>query len=205
MLTGRYSGSFETRFEADIRKIAETGAVALLDEIERGQLTDGFWNVELPSNMITTSTRSPYFNTFRAAQIHKNAKGFLSKHITVRQMTEESGDIHHLVPKNYLVRSGITDRNQYNQIANFAITETPVNIAIQDSEPASYIERVDQQIQSGNLTLGEIATETELEASFAENAVPQSLRNTSAENYSHFLNERRALMSQYIRDYYFAL
>src|SRR5699024_10462560 len=118
---------------------------------------------------------------------------------------EESGDIHHLVPKNYLVRSGITDRNQYNQIANFAITETPVNIAIQDSEPASYIERVDQQIQSGNLTLGEIATETELEASFAENAVPQSLRTTSAENYSHFLNERRALMSQYIRDYYFAL
>lgn len=205
MLTGRYSGSFETRFEADIRKIAEMGAAGLLDEIERGQLTDGFWNVELPSNMITTSTRSPYFNTFRAAQIHKNARGFLSKHITVRQMTEESGDIHHLVPKNYLVRSGVSDRNQYNQIANFAITETPVNIAIQDSEPAFYIDRIDRQIDSGSLSLGEIATEDDLNQSFKENAVPSSLRTTTAENYSQFLNERRKLMSQYIRDYYFSL
>ena len=205
MLTGRYSGSFETRFEADIRKIAEMGAAAVLDEIERGQLTDGFWNVELPSNMITTSTRSPYFNTFRAAQIHKNAKGFLSKHITVRQMTEEAGDIHHLVPKNYLVRTGITDRNQYNQIANFAITETPVNIAIQDSEPGAYIDRVKQQINSGTLSLGEIATQSELEDTFAENAIPESLSETTVDTYPRFLSERRALMSQYIRDYYFAL
>src|SRR5699024_292636 len=205
MLTGRYSGSFETRFEADIRKIAEMGAAAVLDEIERGQLTDGFWNVELPSNMITTSTRSPYFNTFRAAQIHRNAKGFLSKHITVRQMTEEAGDIHHLVPKNYLVRSGVTDRNQYNQIANFAITETPVNIAIQDSEPGTYIDRDKQQNSSGTLSLGEIATQTELKDTFAENAVPESLSETTVDTYPRFLSERRALMSQYIRNYYFAL
>ncbi|WP_144589447.1 GmrSD restriction endonuclease domain-containing protein [Brevibacterium casei] len=127
MLTGRASGSFETQFEVDMRRIGELGVANYLDQIERGQLTDGFWEIELPSSMNTTSIRSPYFSVFLAAQVHKQAKGFLSKHITVGQMMEESGDIHHLVPKNYLMKSGVTDRTQYNQIANFALTETVVS------------------------------------------------------------------------------
>ncbi|GAB3752523.1 DUF262 domain-containing protein [Zhihengliuella somnathii] len=202
MLTGRHSGSFETQFELDFRRIGELGVAEYLDQIERGLLTDGFWEVELPANMVTTSTRSPYFSVFLAAQIQRNAKGFLSKHITVGQMMDDGGDIHHLVPKNYLRKSGVTDRSQYNQIANFALTETPVNVGISDSEPATYLARVDEQIATGHLQLGEIASAAELEAAFAENAVPASLRTTTAETYQQFLSERRAKMAEYIRDYY---
>ncbi|MCT2359082.1 DUF262 domain-containing protein, partial [Brevibacterium casei] len=47
MLTGRASGSFETQFEVDMRRIGELGVANYLDQIERGQLTDGFWEIEL--------------------------------------------------------------------------------------------------------------------------------------------------------------
>jgi len=137
--------------------------------------------------------------------VHKQAKGFLSKHITVGQMMEESGDIHHLVPKNYLMKSGVTDRTQYNQIANFALTETPINIGIKDSVPAAYLGRVRTQIEDGKLSLGEINSLEELQKSFAENAVPLTLEETTAANYQEFLANRRATMAEYIRDYYFSL
>ncbi len=205
MLTGRASGSVETQFELDMRRISELGVVAYLDQIERGQLTDGFWEVELPTNMNTTSIRSPYFSVFLAAQIQKQAKGFLSKHITVGQMMEEAGDIHHLVPKNYLMKAGVTDRTQYNQIANFALTETPINIGIKDALPADYLGRVHTQIADGRLTLGEISSAEELARSFEENAVPSSLETTTAATYEDFLADRRATMSAYMRDYYSAL
>lgn len=205
MLTSRHSGSFESQFEQDIRRIDELGAEEYLTEVERGQLTDGYWDVELPSRMATPSSRSPYLAVFLAAQIHRNAKGFLSKHITVGQMMDDGGDIHHLVPKNYLVKSGVRDQSWYNQIANYALTETPVNIGIKDAAPAAYLARVDEQIASGESALGEISSTEELEASFAENAVPQSLRTTTAETYTEFLQQRRALMAEYIRDYYQSL
>ncbi len=41
--------------------------------------------------------RSPYFQTFLAAQVTTGARGFLSKSITVRAMHEQIGDIHHIV------------------------------------------------------------------------------------------------------------
>ncbi|MGG5752772.1 GmrSD restriction endonuclease domain-containing protein [Zafaria sp. Z1313] len=202
MLTGRHSGSFESQFELDIRRISEIGAREYLDQIERGQLTDGFWEIELPSAMNSASTRSPYFTVFLASQVHGQAKGFLSKHITIGQMLEDGGDIHHLVPKNYLVKSGVTDRALYNQIANFALTETPVNIGITDAAPADYMRRIDEQIAAGQPSLGEITHLAELEATFAQNAIPHSLRTTTADTYLDFLAERRSLMAQQIRRYY---
>ncbi|WP_418907076.1 hypothetical protein [Glutamicibacter endophyticus] len=202
LLTGRQSGSFETVFESDLRRINDLGVVPYLEEIERGRLTEGFWDVELPSNLDTTSTRSPYFSIFLAAQVQRNAKGFLSKHVTVAQMLEDGGDIHHLVPKNYLVKSGIKDKALYNQIANFALTETHVNIAISDTDPSVYVSQVENQIASGRLTLGEITTADELANAFSENAIPTSLSETTAANYQSFLVERRIAMAKYIREYY---
>jgi len=38
-----------------------------------------------------------------------------------------------------------------------------------------------------------------------ESAIPASIRNTTAESYSAFLKERRLLMAQIIKSYYFAL
>ncbi|CAH0237593.1 GmrSD restriction endonuclease domain-containing protein [Microbacterium foliorum] len=205
ILTGRYTGSFETAFEADIKRIDELGARRALEDIEASQLASNFWEVALPMDMKSSSVRSPYFLTFLAAQAHTGAKGFLSKNITIASMIEEVGDIHHIVPKNYLVKSGVNDRGDYNQIANYALTETPINIAIKDRAPSEYMGIVDAQVASGELRLGEITSHEELEANFAMNAVPTSLSSTSAASYATFLADRRTLMARYIRDYYTSL
>ncbi|WP_336625246.1 MULTISPECIES: GmrSD restriction endonuclease domain-containing protein [unclassified Microbacterium] len=205
VLTGRYTGSFETAFEADIRRINDVGALQALRDIEASQLADNFWNVALPMEMQSSSVRSPYFLAFLAAQVHAGTRGFLSKNVTVASMIEEVGDIHHVVPKNYLIKQGINDRSVYNQIANFALTETPINIAIKDKEPTDYMSVVDSQLADGVLRLGEITSEQELEANLRANAIPSSLRTTTADSYQAFLRERRSLMAQIIREYYLAL
>lgn len=205
VLTGRYTGSFETAFEADIRRIGEVGALQALRDIESSQLAENFWDVALPMDMESSSVRSPYFLAFLVAQIHTHSRGFLSKNVTVGSMVEEVGDIHHVVPKNYLVKHGINDRSDYNQIANFALTETPVNIAIRDKSPGDYMAIVDAQIGDGHLRLGEITSDEELDTNLRANAIPASVRTTTAESYPSFLKERRFLMAQIIREYYFSL
>ncbi|WP_205772074.1 hypothetical protein, partial [Brevibacterium sp. LS14] len=59
--------------------------------------------------------------------------------------------------------------------------------------------------RAGKLSLGEINSLEELQKSFAENAVPLTLEETTAANYQEFLANRRATMAEYIRDYYFSL
>lgn len=202
ILTGRYTNSVETAFDADIKRIDELGVPTVLDNIERSVLSDSFWAVTLPMSMETSSPRSPYFLTFQAAQAHLGAKGFLSKHISVSNMIEGAGDIHHLIPRNYLATHGVPDRSDYNQIANYVLAETPINISIKDQAPATYMARVDSQITDGQLRLGEITDPNTRRENFAANAVPETLATTTAESYSAFLEQRRKLMAAYIRRYY---
>lgn len=205
MLTGRHSGSFETRWEQDIRRIADQGAAAYLEQIEAAELTDGFWNVALPSALETTSTVSPFFQTFLASQVATGARGFLSKSITVTAMHQQSGDIHHVVPKDYLQKNGYPDRSDYNQVANFVLTETAINIRIGNRSPAEYLDEVDRQIRNGSLTLGEISDRDDLSRNLAENALPLNLAKVTAKTYPDFLRERRKLMAAQVQRYYEAL
>lgn len=205
VLTSRHSGSFESTWEQDMRRIAQYGAAEYLAQLEASTLGDNFWSVTLPNALETTSTNSPYFQAFVAAQVSRNARGFLSKSIRVSTMQEHSGDVHHVVPKNYLIKAGLKDRTQYNQVANYAITETAVNIAIRDAPPADYLGRVQQQILTQALDLGEISSADDLEKNLEENALPQNLAEFTAETYFDFLRERRILMADLIREYYSSL
>lgn len=205
MLTGRATGSFETTFERDLRSVNAIGAVSALTEIEESDLGDTFWNVSLPQRLNSSSIVNPHFRTFLAAQVKDNALAFLSKHSRVSSMIELQGDIHHLVPKAYLRDNGINDKREYNQVANYAYAETAVNIAISNRIPADYLGEVEQQIDTGAATLGEITSRSELERNFDENAIPQSLFTTTVKNYAEFLQERRVLMAKKIREYYEAL
>lgn len=90
MLTGRHSGSFESTWEQDIRRIGEQGAANYLKQVEESELSDAFWAVTLPAALETTSTVSPFFQTFLAAQVVSGARGFLSKAITVAAMHQQS-------------------------------------------------------------------------------------------------------------------
>ncbi|MCB7137922.1 GmrSD restriction endonuclease domain-containing protein [Cellulosimicrobium marinum] len=205
MLTSRHSGSFESTWEQDIRRIGEQGAENYLKQIEESELSDAYWNARLPQNLMTTSTASPYFQTFLASQVAARARGFLSKGVTVAAMHQQSGDIHHIVPKDYLQKNGFPDRGDYNQVANFALTETSINISISNKPPAVYMAEMDGQITSSILTLGEITDAHDLARNLVENAVPAKLGEVTAGNYQEFLAERRMLMAQSIRAYYRAL
>ena len=202
MLTGRHSGSFESNWEQDIRRIGSLGAAAYLKQIEESELTDGFWQVALPAALESTSTASPFFQTFLAAQVATGVRGFLSRSITVAAMHQQSGDIHHIVPKDYLQKNGFPDRGDYNQVANFALTETSVNISISNKPPDLYMAELDTQIQTGQLTLGEITDSDDLARNLAENAVPANLSDITAGSYPEFLVERRKMMAQVIRRYF---
>jgi len=202
LLTGRSAGSFETAWQLDIRRIAQLGPAEHLAQLEAAELTDGFWEVGLPNALDTTSTSSPFFQTYLAAQVTSGARGFLSKHITVKEMTEHFGDIHHIVPKDYLQRHGYPDRGDYNQVANFALTETSINISISNDPPAGYLARIDAQLGSGVLGLGELIDPADLERNLAENSIPAFIREVDAARYPEFLAERRRLMSATIRRYY---
>lgn len=202
LLTGRHSGSFESIWDQDIRRIGQLGAAEYLQQIVDAELTEGFWSVALPAALETTSTVSPYFQTFLASQVASNARGFLSKSITIGTMHQNSGDIHHIVPKNYLQTHGHNDRSVYNQVANYALTETSINIAISDKAPAQYLGEISEQIATGRLTLGEICDAQDLAQNFAENAIPADLAQVTAESYPDFLTARRKLMARHIREYF---
>lgn len=201
-LTGRHSGSFESTWEQDIRRIGEQGAANYLKQIEESELSDAFWAVSLPAALETTSTVSPFFQTFLAAQVATGSRGFLSKGVTVAAMHQQSGDIHHIVPKDYLIKNGYPDRGDYNQVANFALTETAVNIAISNRSPVEYMALVNEQISTGSLRLGEITSRADLDLNLVENAVPADVGAVTASGYREFLAERRRLMAASIRDYY---
>lgn len=205
LLTARYTGSFETAFEADMRRIGEVGVVAALEAIEQSELSDAFWDFGLVDRLETPSWSSPILGVYLAAQVRLQSRGFLSKTVTVSQMLEGQGDYHHLVPKQYLIDSGVTDRADYNQIANIALTETPINIAIRDRAPAAYLAMVSEQIGTKVPALGAITEMRDLSQNFTENAVPMSLFTTTAETYPDFLRERRAEMSALLRRYYESL
>ncbi len=205
MLTSRHSGSFESTWEQDIRRIGTQGPAAYLKQIEESELSDTFWTVTLPGNLETTSTSSPYFQTFLAAQVAGNARGFLSKSITVAAMHQQSGDIHHIVPKDYLQKNGYPDRGDYNQVGNYVLTETSINISISNQPPQAYMHVLSEQIDTGKLKLGEITDSADLARNLRENAVPPQLSDVTAGSYREFLAERRRLMAGMVAKYYQAL
>lgn len=205
MLTGRHSGSFESTWEQDIRRISNVGAREYLKQLEEAELSDAFWAVTLPANLETSSTSSPFFQTFLAAQVNRGYRGFLSKSITVAAMHQQSGDYHHIVPKDFLQKNGYPDRSDYNQVANFALTETSINISISNDPPATYMARLAGQVSGGALQLGEIRDAADFEANLRENAVPSFLPAVMAPSYPEFLAARRKLMAELIQDYYHRL
>jgi hypothetical protein len=204
MLTGRHSGSFESVFESDIKKIDEIGAQEYLSSIEDAELSEVFWNVRLVQELEKSSIRNPYINAFFAAQVYFEDKGFLSKDIKVRDMIEHKGDIHHIFPKNYMIKNGY-DRWSYNQVANYVQAQTEINIAISSKEPKQYMSEVLNQCNGGTKKYGNIDTMKELNENLLANAVPQLIFDATHKDFESFLSERRRLMAVKIEKYYNSL
>lgn len=201
LLTGRYSGSPESRFDKDIKAVHERDFVDVLRGIEDAELSDAFWDFGLPQSLTTSSVNAPALKVFWAAQANGHDKGFLSKGITVRDMLVHHGDIHHIFPRNFLKKQGMT-RGRYNQVANYVYVQQEVNIKIGDQNPTSYMERVLEQCEAGVAHYGAITCQDDLKANLAANCLPDDLSLYEVENYEAFLEWRRKAMAQKIKDYY---
>jgi hypothetical protein len=201
ILTGRYSGNPETVFDYDIRQIDSQGLSSYVNAVVDAQLSGSFWTTLLPQEMETSSSNSPYFMAYKAAQVKLGDKGFLSRDIAVLDLILNRSDVHHLYPKNYLKKQG-HNRGQYNQIANFVLAQSEVNITIGDKAPEVYFKELLGQCNGGKKRYGGITTEKDLRHNLKMNCLPESLLDGVIPNYEDFLKERRSLMAQKIKTYF---
>ncbi|MEY4807429.1 MAG: hypothetical protein RLZZ206_1818 [Cyanobacteriota bacterium] len=204
ILTGRYSGSPETAFDLDIRQIDSQGLKTYAEAVIENELPTTFWTGMLPQLMDTSSAMSPYFIAYQAAQARLGDRGFLSSDITVRDLLLNRGDKHHVFPRKHLQRGGAS-RSSYNQIANFVMAQSEINIAIGDKAPEIYfaelLEQVNGEVNGGPKRYGGITDAAELRANLVMNCLPTSLLDGEPLDYDGFLVERRRLMAEKIRQW----
>ena len=201
LLTGRYAGNPETTFDFDIRQIGTHGLVEYANAVIAAEMSEGFWTGLLPQQMDTSSSSSPYFNCYRAAQAKLGDLGFLSRDITVRDLLLNRCDVHHVYPRNHLKMQGL-NRGRYNQIANFVLAQSEINIAIGDRAPEIYFAELAQQCRGGALRYGGITDEAEMRASLRSSCVPESLLDGDTLDYDSFLKARRSLMASKLRRWF---
>lgn len=205
MLTGRYSVSQEDIIEADIKKFMTQEPMQYLQSVEERELSDIFWHNTLVEKLNVILKSSPVFIVFLMAQIKMNARGFLSKNITVRSLIEQRGDAHHLFPRDYLKKNGYNSKKGYNQVANYVYTQSEINIKIKNKSPKDYMENVEKQMKSDTNFYGEIDSYSDLLANLKENCIPEDFIKMTIENYEEFLKKRCLLMADYIKTYYESL
>lgn len=201
ILTGRYSSSPESAFDFDIKNIDTRDCGEYLNDVETARLSDAFWDAELVQKLNTSVASSPVFNVFLAAQCRFNDKGFLSKSITVKDLIEQRGDVHHLFPREYL-KGEKFERSQYNQVANYVYTQSEVNIKIGKKAPVEYFKEIREQSNGGELKYGGITDIQELLENMEQNCIPTSIFEMTYEHYNDFIVERRILIARKIRKYY---
>ncbi|MGE4545687.1 MAG: DUF262 domain-containing protein [Pedobacter sp.] len=204
VLTGRYSASPESSMDFDIRQIESRPFGEFLQAVEDAALSDAFWDAGLVQSLNTSVSSSPYLNVFWAAQIKANDKGFLSRDITVTDLVSHKGDIHHIFPRDYLKRNGLK-RGQYNQIANYVYMQSEINIKIGNKAPQAYFDELTAQCNGGTAKYGAIGDIETLKHNLGRNCIPNTIFDMTLEDYDDFLLERRVLMAQKMRDYYFSL
>lgn len=204
ILTSRYSGSPESMFDYDIKQIHELGINVYTDTIIKGSLSDAYWDAALPQEMNTSVASSPYFRLYEAAQIKMNDRGFLSRDISVRELIEVKSDVHHIFPREFL-KSSALPRGQYNQIANYVVAQSEINIAIGKKEPKVYFNQLLEQCKGGTKRYGNITDIKDLEENFRMNCIPSNIETMTVDDYPAFLTERRKLMAQKIKTYFGSL
>lgn len=200
ILTQRYSASPESAFAKDLKVISEVGIPQALKNIEDATLSDNFWNVALVQNLSYASSLNPTYLTYLAAQVRKVESSLLSN-TPVSELINFGGDVHHIFPKKYLMEHGF-DRTQYNQTANYAYLDTPVNISIGKKAPKDYFSLALQQCGGEQAKCGSIMNEEDLRANLAINCIPEDIFDMDHTRYTEFLEKRRALMAAKIRKYY---
>src|SRR6266513_2138854 len=170
----RDTGNAETTFDFDIRQIETQGLAAYAEAVLGAEMPESFWSGLLPQEMDTSSASSPYFLVYQAAQVKLGDRGFLSRDITVRDLLLNRSDVHHVFPKNHLKKKGLS-KSRYNQIANFVLAQSEINIAIGDKPPEIYFTELAEQCAGGKKKYGGITNDVEMRSSLRMSGLPESL------------------------------
>ncbi|GLV48856.1 hypothetical protein TJA_19590 [Thermus sp. LT1-2-5] len=195
-LTGRYSGSPETRMDQDLALLRGSARpeefVRVLEQEMAAVLTPDYWEVTLPNELATAPARSPGQAAYFAALVLLDAPVLYSSmkvrdllHPTL-QAQKTALERHHLFPRKYLERKGITDRRDVNQVANFALVEWHDNIRISDQAPAAYALEYERRFPPERLR-----------EMYRYHALPERWYEME---YGAFLEERRRRIAAVIRE-----
>lgn len=201
MLRGRYSGSPESTFDSDIRQIDSRGVCDFVGTVIPNELPDSFWTGMLPQFMGTSSNKSPYFLCYKAAQAKLGDKGFLSRDITVTDLLLNRADVHHVYPRQHLKWLGLSS-SSYNQIANYVVAQSEINIAIGAKSPEVYFSELAEQCSGGAKKYGGITERDDMVANLRMNCIPEAMLDGEIKNFSDFLEERRKLMALKIKSWF---
>lgn len=201
ILSRRYTGSPETAFDFDIRQIEARGLMEYTQSVIDNELPDSFWTGMLPQLMDTSSSSSPYFMAYQAAQVKLGDKGFLSRDITVQDLLMNRCDVHHVYPQKHLKGQGLS-RGQYNQIANFVLAQSEINIAIGAKAPEVYFAELAEQCAGGKKRFGGITELTDLRANLRTSCIPDTMLDGDVPSYEEFLEHRRKLMALKIKHWF---
>lgn len=196
-LTGRYTGSAESAMESDLARFRNVKDgeefLQILQNICNLELTEDYWKISLPNALATSSPRSPSLFAYYAALVLLGAKALFSD-LEIADLldpaiisSKAAVDRHHLFPKAYLAKIGISDIRDTNQIANYAFVEYGDNIRISDGSPAEYLPMLlpsDQDL---------------VKKMYYWHALP---KNWQLMDYPKFLEKRRELIAKVIYDGY---
>ena len=197
-VTGRYSGSPESRMESDLAMLRDvTTAKEFAARLRRTcnvTLTTDFWEVTLPNELATSSARSPSLFAFEAALVILDAPLLFST-FSVAEMLDQASqgghrsiERHHLFPRGHLAKLGIKETRDINQIANFAYVEWSDNAQISDQAPAEYLP-----------SLSERFGESDLARMYRYHALPEGWEGM---DYNTFLGYRRESIAKIVREGY---
>ena len=200
--TGRYTGSYETQIESDLRRLSDIGSAngqdfcQELDRLVRATFTHDYWKISLPNKLDTSSAKSPVLSAYQAALVLLDAKALFSglrvRGLRVRDLLDPavvvpgSADRRHLFPKAHLATKGITGISQVNAIANMAYVDSPENGGIDDDAPSTYWPEM-------KASMGK----EQLEHQVYWHALPVGWEQL---DYPMFLEKRRSLMAKVVQD-----
>ena len=165
-----------------------------MNSISDSILTGDYWSISLPTELATSSPRSPSLFSYHAALILLDAKALWSDMKYTDTLdpnivsNKSSVEKHHLFPFNYLKKLGYKSTRDTNQIANYALLEWGDNVSISDQAPKDYIHAMEERFSA-----------SDLEKMYYWHALP---KEWYLMDYPDFLVQRRELIAKVIRDGY---
>ena len=197
--SSHYTGAFESTVQEELNDIDRINDAEEFEKYINDRIslvfTNDYFTHTIPDNLKSSASTSAVWNTYLAALNILNVKVLFSE-LYYNQLL--SGDLngnrsalekHHLFPKSYLEKIGITDDRDRNQIANFAYIEWGDNMVIGDLSPAEYFKPIFERKTD----------EKDITDVMKYNALPENWYNM---NYNDFLTERRKMMANVIKEGY---